>query len=204
MIHRLVYHSLVPSPASGPDKGRLTSTDNVSYVSAFAPIYRRKALSLEITLEEPKPVDYKDTPYALDDVFSNAEESDSQRTSTTFESGTSIGSEVTQEPQQEPPPISMQIFSAARCWTGVQAGVNVMIPDRSVLWWPYCVLFASLYSSLSAIHFLALARWICNSPWTAPRIWRRRSSLRCCGSIYGSWKLCASQFVTVSPSLLHD
>ena len=146
MVHRLVYHSLVPPPASGPGKGRLTSTDSDSNVSAAAPNNHRKTLSLELTLEEPKPAEYQDTPRALGDIFSDVQEPESERTSTTLESGSSIDLEVTEEQQQRTPPISMPILSTARCWTGVQADVNVMMPDRSVLWWPYCVLFALLYS----------------------------------------------------------
>ncbi|KAI1793876.1 hypothetical protein LXA43DRAFT_998751 [Ganoderma leucocontextum] len=130
VIHRLVYHSLVPSAVSDPGKGRLTSTDSVPYVSASAPIHHRKTLSLEIMLEEPKPVDYQDMPHALDDMFSDVQEPESQRTSTTPESGSSIDLEEIQEQQQPPPPISIPILSAVRCWTGVQAGVNVMMPDR--------------------------------------------------------------------------
>ena len=103
-------------------------------------------MSLEITLEEPKPVDHQDTPRALDGVFSDIQEPGGERTLTPPESGSSIDLEVAQEQQQPAPPISIPILSAARCWTGIQADVNVMMPDRSVLWWPYCVLFALLHS----------------------------------------------------------
>ena len=109
VIHRIVYHSItsVPDPAK-------------QLVPASTPIHCRRTLSLEVTLEEPKPERNEHVSDILDDFLDAMPRAEEE-----VSISRSASSVETAETQ-----VSSPILSSSRCWTAFQAATNVMMPDR--------------------------------------------------------------------------
>ncbi|RDX50400.1 hypothetical protein OH76DRAFT_1380349 [Lentinus brumalis] len=100
-LHRLVYHSLT----SVPDETAPTADD--PHVS----IHRRKVIVLEATLAEPRGKSESDS---VQDAFDSLQSPD----------------EEARPSEKSPPEPSFQVVADTRCTAGVEADVNVLMPDR--------------------------------------------------------------------------
>lgn len=180
--HRLIYHAL----GSGTNGADGESQDIPT--SPSLPIRRRKVLSLEATLVEPSTVESRHVArdhtllpqLDLEDELSFKEEGGTQPL-------------PTYRSRPAEPSVPILDASGVHCWTGVEADLNLMIPDRSVRlslsqgWgraeWPI-------------LQFSPSARWISNSPFAARPCWRNRDSRRNCSSMSCNCVLSASFCIT--------
>ncbi|KAI0721316.1 hypothetical protein C8T65DRAFT_800472 [Cerioporus squamosus] len=102
-LHRLVYHSLIP----GSD-GTAPTTDDPR-----VSVYRRKVIVLEATLAEPRSTK-KEESDPVQDAFDSLQSPD----------------EEARPSEKSPPEPSFQVVADTRCTAGVEADVNVLMPDR--------------------------------------------------------------------------
>lgn len=96
-----------------------------------APIQLRKVICFEVPLEEPDAPQYEDVPQVLDDFMADVPRINTDAAPTSVQSTSSI-EEAENGGEQQQPRLSdgIPILSASRCWVGVQADVNIMMPDR--------------------------------------------------------------------------
>ncbi|KAH9847395.1 hypothetical protein C2E23DRAFT_890069 [Lenzites betulinus] len=115
--HRLVYHAL----GSDVDEG-LQDTP----ASPSSPIRRRKVLSLEATLVEPSSTESTrgESVHALPSQIDPNDELSFKED----EDGTQPLPTYTSRPAE--PSVPILDASGVHCWTGVEADLNLMIPDR--------------------------------------------------------------------------
>lgn len=154
VIHKLVYHSLSAShDASVQPRGGNSTVPLV--------VPRRKVISFEVALPDPQHIEPESATKAVDDFL------DILRTDGDNSTPSGEGEGALPEPERRldervaaAAVTAVPIASTARCTSGVQAEVNLMMPDRCGE--PRYALWLSAGVLLRDLAKLHPGPWICN------------------------------------------